>query len=261
MILADMYALGLIASFCINMGALLIYRYSMGTKEVIQYNTNRLGTLVLWVILLSCFVFLAVDKIHGTMLWGGVTGIVLVAGLLVAKKRAPEIRHLGEADSEMEMILYLSSSPQPDLHIIFQRPREEAISSPKDNEVFVTYYSPRQGIPAKMAVNHFRFPLRNSGLYQSMLALLRIVGRRIDGAPADVVSKAVERGHEERSEEALVVDGDRLVGANCVGFSEHVGALRGLIEGRRRLGSWKRRLMEDPSRVVSAYVATANGLA
>ena len=29
--LADMYALGLLASFSINMGALLIYRYFMGT--------------------------------------------------------------------------------------------------------------------------------------------------------------------------------------------------------------------------------------
>ena len=31
-------------------------------------------------------------------------------------------------------------------------------------------------------------------------------------------------------------DGDRLVGANCVGFSGHVGAMRGMIEGRLRLG-------------------------
>lgn len=174
-VLADMYAIGLIASFCINMGALLIYRYSMGTKEVIHYNTNRLGTLVLWVILLSCFVFLAVDKVHGTMLWGGVTSVVLVGGLLIAKKRAPEIKQLGEADSEMDMILYLGNSSQPDLHIIFQRPREEAITSPKDNEAFITYFSPRMGVPAKMAVNHFRFPLRRTGLYQRMLALLRIV--------------------------------------------------------------------------------------
>ena len=28
-ILADMFAIGLVASFCINMGCLLIYRYSM----------------------------------------------------------------------------------------------------------------------------------------------------------------------------------------------------------------------------------------
>lgn len=55
----------------------------------------------------------------------------------------------------------------------------------------------------------------------------------------------------------LQFDGDRLVGANCVGFSEHVGALRGLIEGRRRLGAWKRRLLDDPSRVMQAWVATS----
>ena len=55
----------------------------------------------------------------------------------------------------------------------------------------------------------------------------------------------------------LQFDGDRLVGANCVGFADHVGAFRGLIEGRRRLGAWKRRLMDDPSLVMQAYVATA----
>ena len=55
----------------------------------------------------------------------------------------------------------------------------------------------------------------------------------------------------------LQFDGDCLVGANCVGFSDHVGAFRGLIEGRRRLGTWKRRLLDDPSLVMQAYVATA----
>lgn len=174
-VLADMYAIGLVASFCINMGSLLIYRYSMGTKEVISYNTSRVGTLVLWVILVSCFIFLAIDKPHGTMLWGLVTTGVLVAGLWIAKKRSPEIKQIGQADSEMEMILYLGSSPAQDLYIIFQRPREEAIAFPKDNEVFITYYSPRQGIPAKMAPNHFRFPMKKIGLYQRIIALLRVV--------------------------------------------------------------------------------------
>lgn len=55
----------------------------------------------------------------------------------------------------------------------------------------------------------------------------------------------------------LQFDGDRLVGANCVGFSEHVGALRGLIEGRLRLGLWKQRLMADPAQIMPAYLATA----
>jgi len=57
----------------------------------------------------------------------------------------------------------------------------------------------------------------------------------------------------------LQFDGDRLAGANCVGFSEHIGALRGLIEGRLRLGAWKQRLQDDPSRIMQAYLAAARG--
>jgi hypothetical protein len=50
------------------------------------------------------------------------------------------------------------------------------------------------------------------------------------------------------------------VGANCVGFSDHVGALRGLIEGRLRLGVWKRRLMDDPAQVMPAYLSAASAV-
>ncbi len=185
-VLADMYAIGLVASFCINMGSLLIYRYSMGTKEVISYHTSRLGTLLLWIILVSCFIFLAIDKPHGTMLWGFVTVVVLTGGLWVAKRRGPEIKEIGQADSEMELVLYLGASTLQDLRIIFQRPREEAITSPKENEVYVTYFSPRQSIPSKMAPNHFRFPLRKSGLYQRMIALLRVVEAELPGRNVSV---------------------------------------------------------------------------
>ncbi len=80
MILADMYAIGLLACFSINLASLLIYRYSMGTKEVIHYFTSRIGTVVLFVIFLSCFIFLAWMKPHGTELWAIVTGAVLFGG-------------------------------------------------------------------------------------------------------------------------------------------------------------------------------------
>lgn len=174
-ILADMYAIGLVASFCINMGSLLIYRYFTGTKEVIPYYTSRVGTLVLWVILISCFFFLAYDKPHGTMLWAGVTVFVLVAGGAMAKKRAPEIVQIGRADNEMQMILYLAESPDKNLNIIFRRPREESLGDVKGSEVYITFYTPRQGIPPKMAPNHFRFPLMRGSLYQRILLLLRVI--------------------------------------------------------------------------------------
>jgi NAD(P)H-nitrite reductase large subunit len=54
---------------------------------------------------------------------------------------------------------------------------------------------------------------------------------------------------------SLQFDRDTLVGATAIGLTEHVGALRGLIQGRTRLGEWKDRLLESPGRFVEAYVA------
>jgi NAD(P)H-nitrite reductase large subunit len=59
----------------------------------------------------------------------------------------------------------------------------------------------------------------------------------------------------------LQFDGDRLVGANSVGFTDHVGALRGLIEGKVRLGVWKQRLLDDPTQIMPAYLAAAHRVA
>jgi len=74
-------------------------------------------------------------------------------------------------------------------------------------------------------------------------------------------------GHWEQGEEAraadlkafkyvkLAFDGDRIKGALTIGMTEHIGALRGLIQTRARLGSWKAKLMRDPTRVVEAFVS------
>ena len=54
---------------------------------------------------------------------------------------------------------------------------------------------------------------------------------------------------------SLQFDGDVLVGATAIGLTQHVGVLRGLIQGRTRLGAWKARLLETPTRFVEAYLA------
>jgi NAD(P)H-nitrite reductase large subunit len=56
---------------------------------------------------------------------------------------------------------------------------------------------------------------------------------------------------------SLQFDGERLVGCNSVGWTDHVGAMRGLVEGQVRLGAWKRRLIDDPTQLMPAYLATA----
>jgi len=56
---------------------------------------------------------------------------------------------------------------------------------------------------------------------------------------------------------SLQFSDDVLVGCNSVGWTEHVGVMRGLVEGRVKLGEWKDRLMQDPTRLMEAYLARA----
>ncbi|MFZ2653109.1 MAG: FAD-dependent oxidoreductase [Burkholderiaceae bacterium] len=50
---------------------------------------------------------------------------------------------------------------------------------------------------------------------------------------------------------------DVLVGCNSLGWSEHVGVMRGLVEGKVHLGAWKDALLEDPTQLMPAYLACA----
>jgi len=50
---------------------------------------------------------------------------------------------------------------------------------------------------------------------------------------------------------------DVLIGATSIGWTDHVGALRGLIQTRTRLGAWRERLLADPTSFMAAYLATA----
>lgn len=58
----------------------------------------------------------------------------------------------------------------------------------------------------------------------------------------------------------LQFDQDRLVGANTLGMTQHVGVLRGLIQGKFHLGQWKQKLMDNPLLLMEAYLsATQSG--
>lgn len=73
-------------------------------------------------------------------------------------------------------------------------------------------------------------------------------------------------------ERAAAIDADRnryirlefrddvLVGALAIGLTQHVGVLRGLIQTRVKLGEWKRRLMDNPTLVMDAYLAKVQGV-
>ena len=70
------------------------------------------------------------------------------------------------------------------------------------------------------------------------------------------VERIDEKGYKYLS---LQFKDDVLIGATSIGLTDHVGVLRGLTFGRVRLGEWKTRLLDDPTRVMEAYLARAQG--
>ena len=187
-ILADMFAVGLVASFCINLGALLIYRYRQGTVEI-EYHTSRFGTLVLWIILVSCFGFLAVAKVRGTVLWACISFLTLTIGLIVSRRHGPEIKEKHKGDITADMIAYLLESRKHTVHLFFRRGLEPKHGMDERapgletlqpgisewNSVYITFYSPRAGAPPKARPNHFRFALTKNTFFQEMIYILRLM--------------------------------------------------------------------------------------
>ncbi len=49
---------------------------------------------------------------------------------------------------------------------------------------------------------------------------------------------------------------DVMVGATTVGTMRHVGVLRGLIQAQVHLGEWKEKLLQEPMRLMEAYMST-----
>jgi len=172
-ILAEMYALGLVASFTINMGSLLIYRYFTGTKEIRAYNTSRVGTLLLFVLLSGCFVYLSVTKPYGIGLWLGVTVFFLMLGIRVTKQRAPEKVEIEQTDTPLQMVFALAEAPGDSLDVYFKRPMEGGGKFDPD-VAFVSFYSPRTGIPHRLAPNHYRFAY-SGRLFDSITELLYVL--------------------------------------------------------------------------------------
>jgi amino acid transporter len=178
-VLAEMYAVGLLASFCLNVGCLLVYRYFKGTKEIPDYYTSRVGTAVLEFVLVACFIYLALHKPYGTGLWASVVTVILLAGIPFSRRYGPEVKQKRRSDYPMEMLLALGESDGP-VHVWFRRPGEgELIDDP--GTVFVTFFSPRQEMPEKLGSNHYRFAVQGGSVYRSITVVLDLLVEELGG--------------------------------------------------------------------------------
>jgi len=184
-ILAEMYAIGLLASFCINIGCLLLYRYFRGTKEITAYYTSRTGTLLLEIILVACFIYLALHKPYGTALWATVVVIIVGVGLPFSRRYGPERAELRQSDYPMHLILALAESDRG-RELYFRRPGELEAAHPSEGTAFITFFSPRQKIPDKAAPNHYRFPMQGGSVFGSIAALLELIEEEFTGQDVHV---------------------------------------------------------------------------
>ncbi len=173
--LAEMYAIGLLASFAINLAALLIYRYFQGTKEVRAFNVGRIGTLLFFLIIFSCFLYLSYHKPHGFLLWASVTLFALLVGIIGTRKKGPEFKEIRRGESMMDLVCYIAESNQKNLHVYFKRPHDILQEKTYDFSIFITFYTPRQPVPPRVSEGHFRIALKKAGLYEKIVAILYLL--------------------------------------------------------------------------------------
>lgn len=174
-ILAEMYAVGLVASFCINTGSLLKYRYSKGTKEI-SYHTSRTGTLILFIILVSTFFYIIIHRPFGTMLWFIISSIVLYAGLKISKRKSPEIPVRKITKTPMDVIFAIEEISAPDVHLYLRRPTELESSEENINSLYVSFYTPRTEQPQNLSSKHFSLSIQSRmNLFEMIYGLLKTI--------------------------------------------------------------------------------------
>ncbi len=174
-VLAEMYAVGLVASFVINTGSLLKYRYSKGSKQI-EYAKSRVGTLFLFIILTSTLIYIMIHRPYGTELWFIITAIVFFAGLRISKYRSPEIPVRKLSRSPMEVLFALAEAPSNVVNIHFKRPQEKDIEASDPNSVFVSFYSARTEHPEPKFINHFWLSIQNRwSLFDMIYGLLKTI--------------------------------------------------------------------------------------
>jgi hypothetical protein len=109
-----------------------------------------------------------------------VTAVLLAMAIPFSRRYGPEVREVRRSDYPMEMILAVCEVDGP-VDVYFRRPGELDVAQAGPGAVFVTLFSPRQPIPAKVGPSHYRFPIQPGGVYRTMTALLALLAEEFEG--------------------------------------------------------------------------------
>jgi len=185
-VLAEMYAVGLVASFTINTGSLLKYRYSKGTKEI-TYHTSKVGTLLLFLLLISTLIYIMIARPYGTTLWFIITMVVLIMGIKISRYRAPDIPARRKTRNVMDLIFKIAEIESREINIFFRRPLEEEHNTVQGNSIFVSFYAPRLDTPTPFQENHFWIAIeRRLNLFDMITSVLKTIEYEIPKSEKDI---------------------------------------------------------------------------
>ncbi|MBE3550741.1 MAG: amino acid permease [Brockia lithotrophica] len=177
-LVADMFAIGLLASFVLNLLALVTYRISEGYSRMRAYRTGVAKNVFLVLVFAAAFVYVAAHKVHGTALWAGTSLVMIVLGMLAARFfRNPDLAYESSFHTVEELERYIEKMGGDTVHLHFARPRESVGREP--GHVYVTFALQRLRPPRRRGENHFVLPYSQMwGVVAEMEALLRHLEKR-----------------------------------------------------------------------------------
>jgi amino acid transporter len=182
-LVADMYAIGLVATFVLNLAALLTYRLFEGFKTIREYKTSLIKNFVMLILFIAVFVFIFINKRLGAELWI-VTSVLMVAfGYITTRYfKDPEKEMEKKFDKSKEIIDFIRAFADGDIHIHFVRPKDN-LEHEDQNAVYVTYGLQRITAPAKLKSNHFVLSVLSYwGIDDEMESLLGVIKSEFAGS-------------------------------------------------------------------------------
>jgi len=175
---AQMYAIGLVATFVINLFNLIVYRAYRGREDVKEYSTSIITNSFLFLLFLGSFIFLLKDKPDGALLWTSSLIVFLIFGTIIIKNKNIDKAIKVSTEKPQDVINYIKENDISNIHIYFRRPMERNFERVDDSsKIYVTFFMSRQKVPERISNNHFIIPVNHfwgvDGGINGLLGLLQ----------------------------------------------------------------------------------------
>ncbi len=187
-IVADMYAIGLISTFIINTGSIVLYKFIKGNAQTKEYRTGVIRNMILFVVFLSTFIYIVINKPYGTAMWVSVVAFFIIFGTIITRiKTTEEEEKIAQIDKYADVIDYIGNLDKSSIHIYFRRPSENVYEI-GGNMIYITFFFVRnKRPPKKLFKSHFILPVNSFwGIGYSTKKLLEAIEENYPNLPLNV---------------------------------------------------------------------------